>query len=67
MPEEDAGSYHTVAGFVMTRLARVPRTGDRFSWGGYTFEVVDMDGRRVDKVLVERLPPPEPLDAAVSA
>jgi putative hemolysin len=56
MPESEAGTYHTLAGFVMTRLARVPRTGDRFQWNGYSFEVVDMDGRRVDKVLVVRFP-----------
>ncbi len=53
-PDEEEGTYHTVAGFVMTRLARVARTGDRFTWKGFRFEVIDMDGRRVDKVLVER-------------
>ena len=53
-PDEEEGTYHTVAGFVMTRLARVARTGDRFTWKGFRFEVVDMDGRRVDKVLVQR-------------
>lgn len=59
--DQESGTYHTLAGFVMTRLARVPHTGDRFSWNGFTFEVVDMDGRRVDKVLIERpsLPPDE--------
>jgi putative hemolysin len=44
----------------MTRLARVPRAGDRFTWGEFTFEVVDMDGRRVDKVMVDRRPVPGP-------
>jgi putative hemolysin len=44
--------YETLAGLVMTRLARVPHTGDAFEWGGWRFEVVDMDGRRVDKVLI---------------
>jgi putative hemolysin len=56
LPDQEEGSYQTLAGFVMTRLARVPRTGDRFSWGDLRFEVVDMDGRRVDKVLIERTP-----------
>jgi putative hemolysin len=42
---------HTVAGFVISELDRVPRTGDRFAWRGWCFEVVDMDRRRVDKVL----------------
>ena len=54
VPEEEAGAYHTLAGFVMARLGRIPRTADRFEWGNLRFEVVDMDGRRVDKVLVSR-------------
>jgi putative hemolysin len=56
LPEEE-GSFQTVGGFVMTRLGEVPRPGDRFDWGGFRFEVMDMDGRRVDKVLVTPLPP----------
>ncbi|MGE3843418.1 MAG: hemolysin family protein [Vicinamibacterales bacterium] len=55
-PEQESGTYHTLAGFVMTRLSRIPHTGDRFAWNAFDFEVVDMDGRRVDKVLVRRLP-----------
>jgi putative hemolysin len=55
LPEEEAGAYHTLGGFVMARLGRVPKTADRFEWGGMRFEVVDMDGRRTDKVLVERI------------
>ena len=47
-----AVGFETLAGFVMTRLGRVPRAADHFEWGGLRFEVVDMDGRRVDKVLV---------------
>jgi putative hemolysin len=54
LPEEEAGAYHTIGGFVMARLGRVPRAADHFEWGGMRFEVVDMDGRRVDKVLVSR-------------
>jgi putative hemolysin len=60
VPEQEQGAYQTLAGFVMSRLARVPREGDRFTWGNLRFEVVDMDGRRVDKVLVERHPPAAP-------
>ena len=52
LPGEERGSYQTLAGFVMTRLGRVPRAADYFEWGGLCFEVMDMDGRRVDKVLV---------------
>jgi putative hemolysin len=55
LPEDEAGAYHTLGGFVMARLGRIPRTADRFEWGGMRFEVIDMDGRRIDKVLVQRL------------
>ena len=48
------GSYHTVAGLMLALLQRVPREGDRIVWGGWRFEIVDMDGRRVDKVLAHR-------------
>jgi putative hemolysin len=44
--------FQTLAGFVMHRLGRVPKISDSFSWGGWRFEVVDMDKNRVDKVLV---------------
>ena len=54
IPGEEQGAYHTLAGFVMARLGRIPRTADKFEWGHWRFEVVDMDGRRVDKVLVTR-------------
>ncbi len=54
LPEDEAGAYHTIGGFVMARLGRVPKTADIFEWGGMKFEVIDMDGRRIDKVLVTR-------------
>jgi putative hemolysin len=57
VPETESGAYHTLAGFVMARLGHVPRTADTFEWGGLRFEVVDMDGRRVDKVMVHRVVP----------
>jgi putative hemolysin len=53
---EDRG-FHTLAGFIMWQLGRVPRTGDKFEWHGWHFEVVDMDGRRIDKVVVTPPPP----------
>jgi putative hemolysin len=56
LPEEELGTYHTLGGFAMMRLGRVPRVGDAFAWESYRVEVVDMDGNRVDKVLVTRLP-----------
>ncbi len=48
------GTYHTVAGLMLALLRRVPKEGDRIAWAGWRFEVVDMDGRRVDKVLAVR-------------
>ncbi|MGQ0735642.1 MAG: hemolysin family protein [Acidobacteriota bacterium] len=56
IPSLEAGAYHTIAGFVMTRLGRIPRAADHFEWNGLRVEVVDMDGRRVDKVMVSRVP-----------
>jgi putative hemolysin len=55
LPEGEAGEYQTLGGLVMARLDRVPRAGDRFELGGLRFEVIDMDRRRVDKVLVSTL------------
>ena len=52
MPEEGRGRYNTLAGMIMLLLGRLPRTTDRVDWNGWRFEVVDMDGKRVDKVLV---------------
>ena len=57
LPDEEEGTFQTVGGFVMARLGEVPSVGDRFEWGGFRFEVMDMDGRRVDKILVTPLPP----------
>ena len=56
LPAEDDGAYHTLGGMTMIQMGRVPKPADAFEWGGYRFEVVDMDGSRVDKVLVTRLP-----------
>ena len=54
LPHED--EYETLSGFMMTSLGRVPQPSDNFEWNGFRFEVMDMDGRRVDKVLVTTLP-----------
>jgi putative hemolysin len=55
VPEEDKGRYHTLSGMVMLLLGRVPATGDQVDWAGWRFEVVDMDEKRIDKVLAEPL------------
>jgi putative hemolysin len=52
LPGEDVGGFHTLAGFLLHRFGRVPAAGDHFSWDGWRFEVVDMDGHRIDKVLI---------------
>jgi putative hemolysin len=52
MPGEERANYQTLSGFVMSELGRIPKTGAKFDYANYTFEVVDMDGRRVDRVLV---------------
>ena len=54
VPEEDRGRYNTLAGMVMLLLGRLPATGDSVEWAGWRFEVVDLDGKRVDKLLVQR-------------
>jgi len=59
LPEEDRGRYNTLAGMVMLLLGRLPRTTDVVEWDGWRFEVVDLDGKRVDKVLVSALPGPD--------
>lgn len=56
LPGEETGYYQTLGGFVVTFLGHIPRSGDRFEWEGMRFEVMDMDGMRVDKVLVSPIP-----------
>lgn len=53
--EEDRWGMNTLGGFVMAMLGVLPSEGQSFEWKGLKFEVVDMDGRRVDKVLVSRI------------
>ena len=55
LPGQEEHQFTTVAGFVLHQLGRIPQAADHFDWNGLRFEVVDMDGRRVDKVLVSRL------------
>ncbi len=53
LPEEER--YHTVSGLLMMLLGRLPQTGDKTDWDGWRFEIVDMDGKRIDKVLASAL------------
>jgi putative hemolysin len=50
--EESEGNYHTVGGFVITQLGKIPAAADHFEWQNLRIEVMDMDGNRVDKVLI---------------
>ena len=59
VPEEDKGRYHTLSGMIMWLLGRLPCTGDIITWEAWRLEVVDLDGKRIDKVLASRLPEPE--------
>lgn len=52
LPEEETDIYNTLAGFILHRLGRIPQTGETFKWGQLHLEIVDMDGRHIDKVLV---------------
>ncbi len=55
LPDEE--EYETLGGFVMLHLGRVPQAADLFEWNGLRFEVMDMDDKRVDKILVTTVPP----------
>ena len=55
LPGEKRDAYQTLGGFVFTKMGRIPALSDSFEWNGVRFEVVDMDGKRIDKVLVSSL------------
>lgn len=54
IPGEKSGIFHTVGGFITNSIGRIPVSGDKFTWESFRFEVMDMDGNRVDKILVFR-------------
>ena len=54
LPDEDRGRYNTVAGLLLAVSGHLPRTGERIECAGWVFEVADLDGRRIDKVLAVR-------------
>jgi putative hemolysin len=61
LPDEEEHNFHTVGGFAMHSLGRIPAVADHFEAVGFRFEVVDMDRNRVDKMLVARLPSTQPV------
>jgi len=54
-PPEPEGDYHTIAGFALTALGHLPEVGEAFSHDGWRFEIVDLDGRRIDKLLAQKI------------
>ncbi|WP_313076621.1 hemolysin family protein, partial [Melaminivora sp.] len=56
VPEEERGRYHTLSGMVMLLTGKLPNVTDTVQWEDWQFEVVDMDGKTIDKVLATRLP-----------
>jgi putative hemolysin len=62
LPSEDEGYYQTLGGFAMHVLGRVPTSGEHFEAIGFRFEIVDMDGNRVDKVMVTPIADSQPAD-----
>jgi putative hemolysin len=59
LPDEDKAGYQTLSGLVMNQLGDIPKIGQLFELEGFKFEVIDMDGFRVDRVLVTRSPQDE--------
>ena len=55
LPDAEDGDYHTLAGMCIAHFGRIPNVGERFDWAGWRIEVVDLDGARVDKLLLARL------------
>jgi putative hemolysin len=62
LPGEKKDTFQTLGGFIFTQMGRVPSASEQFEWNGLRFEVVDMDGKRIDKVLVSSVRNKESLD-----
>ncbi|AOH36532.1 hemolysin family protein [Luteimonas sp. JM171] len=58
LPDEEEHDFHTAAGMVIAHFGRIPNTGEWFEWEGWRIEVVDLDGPRIDKLLLQKLPEP---------
>ena len=59
-PGEDEGAYHTLAGFILYQLGYIPKPAEIVDWEGFRFEVMDMDGNRIDRIMISRYLPPAP-------
>ena len=58
------GDFHTLAGFMLERLKRLPDVGDQFTWRGWSSEVAAMEGRRISQILVRPPAPADPINPA---
>jgi putative hemolysin len=67
VPEEERGRYQTLSGMMMLLTGRLPKETDAVDWEGWHFEIVDMDGKSIDKVLASRLSDAGPADHGVNA
>ena len=67
VPDEERGRYHTLSGMMMLLTGRLPKEADTVTWEGWRLEIVDMDGRTIDKVMATRLPEDAAVDAGESA
>jgi len=67
VPEEEKERYQTLSGMMMLMLGRIPRTADKTEWEDWSFEIVDMDGKRIDKVLAVKKPDVDGADSAAEA
>jgi putative hemolysin len=56
LPNEDEHDFRTAAGMVMANFGRIPQAGEHFTANGFRFEVVDLDGARIDKLMISRVP-----------
>ena len=56
LPDGEDADYHTLAGMCIEHFGRIPHVGESFDWAGWRIEIVDLDGARIDKLLLRRLP-----------
>ncbi len=66
VPDEERGRYHTLSGMMMLLTGRLPKEADTVVWQGWRLEIVDMDGRTIDKVMATRVPSDSAMDTSVS-
>lgn len=62
LPNQEEHDYHTAAGMTIAWFGRIPNVGEWFEWNGWRIEVVDLDGPRIDKLLLQKVAEPAPVD-----